>query len=379
MSRLRTSAVSLLLSLTLAGVLSAPADGAKLGSATAQKLDRALGQALRQTKAPGAIAGVWIGDRGWKATRGSTVRGGKRRPGLDTHTRIASVTKTFTGTLILQLVDRGRLRLDDTIDRWFPTLKGAAETTVRDLGDMGSGIMSYSANRTFVDRYLARPKTVWKPSELITAGVRKKRLFDPGDGFNYSNTNFVMLGRIIQKVTGNHIARVMKRRIFGPLKMSETSYPFTTGLPRPFWNGYTEQAVSGNPLRNATRWSPTFAGAAGQIVSTLADMRRYTRALGMGSLLSPATQRERLKPNPASIQGGREYLFALGRENGWLAHTGTIPGYNSEVAYLPDQKISIVVFANSDTPDADRVGPAPAILDALADVVSPGQTPGGSP
>ncbi len=375
----RRSAIPLLLSLALVGAISAPAGGAELSPGTAKKLDRALGQTLRQTRAPGAIAGVSIGNRGWKATRGSAVRGAGGRPGFDTHTRIASVTKTFTGTLILQLVDRGRLGLDDTIDRWFPALEGADETTVRDLGDMGSGILGYSANGTFVDRYLARPKTVWKPSELITAGVRKKRLFDPGDGFNYSNTNFVMLGRIVQKVTGNPVAQVMKRRIFKPLRMSETSYPFTTDLPRPFWNGYTEQAVTGNPLRNATHWSPTFAGAAGQIVSTLADMRRYTKALGTGSLLSPATQRERLKPNPASIQGGREYLFALGRENGWLAHTGTIPGYNSEIAYLPDQKISILVFANSDTADANGVGPAPAILEALAEVVSPGQTPGGSP
>ena len=379
MPLLRRSAISLLLSITLTGALSAAADGAKLSPATGQKLDRAIGQALRQTQAPGAIAGVWVGNRGWKAARGSAVRGAKGRPGLEFHTRIASVTKTFTGTLILQLVDRGRLELDDTIDRWFPTLKGADKTTVRDLGDMGSGIMSYSANMTFVNRYLARPKTVWKPSELITAGVRKERLFDPGDGFNYSNTNFIMLGRIVQKVTGNPIARVMKRRIFNPLKMDETSYPFTTGLPRPFWNGYTEQAVTGNPLRNATHWSPTFAGAAGQIVSTLADMRRYTRALGTGSLLSPATQRARLEPNPASTQGAREYLFALGRENGWLAHTGTIPGYNSQIAYLPEKKISIVVFTNSDTPDAQGAGPAPTILDALAGVVSPDQVPGGSP
>jgi D-alanyl-D-alanine carboxypeptidase len=350
---------------------------AQLDPGTRTKLGRALRSAAAGTKAPGVIAGVWVGDRGWTAVRGTTRRGAKDRPTLRGHTRIGSVTKTFTGTLILQLVDEGKLRLDDTIERWFPQLPDARTITIRELGSMSSGINSYTASPAFTNRYLTRPTTVWTPTELISAGVGASRLFAPGDGYYYSNTNFVMLGHIVERVTGEPIARVMKKRIFDPLKMRETSYPSTTRLPAPYWRGYTDQNVTGTAVRDATHWSPTAEGAAGQIVSTLADMRRYTRALGTGSLLRPATQRARLQPNLASQAGGRAYLFALGIDHGWLSHTGEVPGFNTQVAYLPRKKATIVVLTNTDIPNPNGGSPAPAILSALAKVVSPRNVPAG--
>jgi D-alanyl-D-alanine carboxypeptidase len=140
------------------------------------------------TKAPGAIAGVWVGDRGWRTARGTTRRRAKARPTLREHTRIGSVTKMFTGTVILQLVDEGNLRLDDTIERWFPQLPDARTITIHELGSMSSGINSYTANPAIVTPYLTRPTTVWTPTELITAGVGMPRLFSPGNDFFYSNT-----------------------------------------------------------------------------------------------------------------------------------------------------------------------------------------------
>jgi D-alanyl-D-alanine carboxypeptidase len=110
------------------------------------------------------------------------------RPDLRDHTRIGSVTKTFTGTLILQLVDEGRLRLDDTIERWFPTLPDANRITIRQLGEMSSGIQSYTTDPTVVDRYLTHPETVWTTPELIASGTSLPRAFAPGQGFLYSNT-----------------------------------------------------------------------------------------------------------------------------------------------------------------------------------------------
>ena len=218
-------AVTAALAVVGAAAPGAAARGAQLGAGAQGKLDRALRTAMAGTEAPGAIAGVWVRDRGWTATRGTTRRGGSRRPTLREHTRIGSVTKTFTGTLILQLVDEGKLRLDDTIERWFPQLPDAHTITIRQLGSMSSGIDSYTANAAITDRYLTRPTTVWTTSELIAAGVGQPRLFAPGTDFYYSNTNFVMLGHIIEQVTGEPIARVMKQRIFAPLKMRKTSYP----------------------------------------------------------------------------------------------------------------------------------------------------------
>jgi D-alanyl-D-alanine carboxypeptidase len=369
-----------LLALVLLGTtVTVTTDAAPVRPAKAKRLKQALDSAIAQTKAPGVIAGVWVGNRGWTAVRGSTVRGRTIRPTRSDHTRIGSVTKTFTGTLILKLVDRGKLRLDDTIDRWFPAVPLADQITISDLGTMSSGINTYTANQSIVNRYLTHPRTVWNPLTLIAGGVDLPRKFAPGQGFFYSNTNFVMLGRIVEMVTGNPIAQVMRRRIFKPLKMRQTSYPYSLALPKPFWNGYTDQgATTANPVLNSTHWSPTFASSAGQIVSTLGDMRRYTKALGNGSMLKPSTQRARLVPNPFSMAGGRQYDFAIGKDHGWLTHVGEVPGYNTQIAYLPKKKATIVVLTNTDISNSDGSSPAPSLVSPLAAVVAPNHVPSGT-
>lgn len=342
----------------------------QLDARTRARLDRTLAAASRQTWAPGVVAGVWVADRGWTGVDGVADRASGRAPRLSDHTRIGSVTKTFTGTLILQLVDEGKLKLDDTIERWFPTFPGAAGITVRQLGTMSSGIASYSLDEATTDRYLARPETVWTPQQLTAIGGALPRLFAPGQGFNYSNTNFVMLGEIVEQVTGRPLADVMREKLFAPLGMRETTYRALTRLPSPSWSGYTIQGSEGE-VRDATRWSPTFAAAAGQIVSTLGDLRKWTRAVGSGSLLRPATQRVRLQPNTFSARAGRAYAFGIGTAGGWLMHSGELPGYNTQIAYLPKRRLAIVVLANADL--AGSAGnPAPAIFNALAQAIAPG-------
>ncbi len=361
----------------LAVLLTVPAtaSGKELDRGTTAKLDRALRTTLSTTQAPGVIAGVWAGDRGWTATLGTSGGRTPRRPTLADHTRIGSVTKTMTGTLVLQLVDEGRLRLDDTIDRWFPGLAGADRITIRQLGEMSSGIQSYTRLESFTDRYFARPRTVWSPADLMAIGWKLPRLFEPGQSFDYSNTNFLMLGRIVERVTRKPLARVMRERLFAPLGMRHTAYPTTSRLPRPYWRGVTVQGSADGSMRDATNWSPTFAGAAGQVTSTLGDLRRWTRALGTGSLLRPATQRARLRPNPSSARGDMAYAFAVGKDSGWVLHSGELPGYNTQVAYLPARKLAVVVLVNADVPGADGRNPAPAIFTALRRVVAPGTVP----
>lgn len=367
-----------MLAVALALTMVSPAGASKMKPAMSGKLAAALTAAKAETNAPGVIAGVWIGNRSWTVTNGTTSRGGSTRPTLAAHTRIGSVTKTFTGTVILQLVSEGKIRLDESIDRWFPKARNAGSISVRDLGTMASGIDSYTANASIVNQYLTRPRTVWKQSTLINAGLGMPQKFTPGDGFQYSNTNFVMLGRIIEKITHKPLATVFRNRIFRPLGMKQSSYPATPKLPVPYWNGDTTQGATGDNIRNATHWSPTFEAAAGQIVSTLSDMGRYTRALGTGSLITPRLQQVRLKPNPASVAGGREYDFALGTDHGWLAHSGEVPGYNSQVGYLPSKKAAIVIFTNTDIANPDGASPASSLFTALAKVVSPKYVPTGA-
>ncbi|HKZ14388.1 MAG TPA: serine hydrolase domain-containing protein [Solirubrobacterales bacterium] len=376
MSRLHATLASLL-ALVLLAAFAAPAGAAPLGKSTEAKLESALTRTFEKTKAPGVMAGVWIGGKGWTAVRGSTKKGKQVTPSLADHTRIGSVTKTFTGTVILQLVDEGKLKLDESIAKWFPTAPEAGRITIRDLGDMSSGINTYTADAAITTRYFTHPQTVWKSSELIAGGLAQPRKFPPGEGFFYSDTNTLMLGEIAEDVTGKSIATLLRERIFRPLALKGTSFPTTTKLPAPFWNGYTDQNVEGTKVRDSTNWSPTFAGAAGQIVSTVPDLHRWAIALGTGSLISKGAQQQRLKPNPASVDEGREYLFCLGRDHGWLIHTGDIPGYNTTVAYLPKKKAVIVVAANTDI-EAEGDLPTPVLTSALAEVISPGNVPTGT-
>ena len=352
------------------------AAGKRFDARIIARLDNALRASWASTWSPGVIAGVWVGHRGWTSTLGSTRRSADPRPALSDHTRVGSVTKTMIGTLILELVDQRKLSLDETIARWFPKVPDASRITIRQLGDMSSGINSYTFNSKITDQYFLHPTMWWKPNTLIAGGVAlPRRPFAPGDGFFYSDTNFVVLGRIIELVTHQPLAKVMQSMLFKPLGMRHSSYPTNNWLPKPFLRGYTVQGSQLGNVLDSTSWSPSFAAGAGQATSTLADLHRWTVAVGTGALLKPATQRERLIPNPASVAGGRAYLFALGFDHGWLTHTGEIPGFNTVVAYLPSLRASIVVITNCDISDANVVSPAPAIFKALAQVIAPNHVP----
>ncbi len=379
LSRTAAAVVSTLVALgglIAPGAVAAPRSAERpLAPALQKKLGRALDSAWGQTVAPGAIVGVWVGDRGWTATRGTTRQGAKLAPSVADHTRIGSITKTFTGTVIMQLVAEGRLKLSDTIDRWFPAVPNASQISVRELGDMSSGINTYTANPATLERYFGAPQTIWTPTELIDSGVSLPAKFPPGQGFFYSNTNFLMLGQIAEQVTGRPIARLMRERIFQPLGMTRTSYPYTTALPKPYWHGYTNQNFVGTTIHDATHWSPTFFSAAGQIVSTLGDLKVYARAVGDGSLIGRAAQRQRLQPNRASVAAGREYDFAIGRDHGWITHSGEVPGYNTQFGYLPKLRATVVVLTNTDMQNPNGAAPAPTLLSALAKVIAPKNIP----
>jgi D-alanyl-D-alanine carboxypeptidase len=348
----------------------------KLDAATEKKLAAALDQALSQVDTPGAIVGVRVGSTTWKAARGVVDTTTKQPATTDLYTRVGSVTKTFTGTLIMQLVDEGKLSLDDSIDKWFPSVPLANQITVRMLGDMSSGINSYTADQSFQAQYFANPEAAWTPQQLVAAGVAAPRKFPPGKGFFYSNTNFVMLGMIIEAVTNQPYSQALQQRILDPLGLKATSFPDSATLPTPSWHGYTNQVTSadGQPV-DSTMWSPTSAAEAGQLQSDLADIMNWAKDVGTGATLTKKGQKERLQPNTASQSGGREYDFAIGQDHGWIAHDGDIPGFNAQLAYLPADDATIIVMTNSDISQGTGPTPAPVIFKALASVLTPDHVP----
>ncbi len=366
----------------LAGMLGA---GAALSlssrAAWAQpQFDAALDLAKQRGKSPGLIAGVYKGEQGvWSAVRGVTARGGSQSPNFSLHTRVGSVTKTMIGTLILQLVDEGQIRLNESVERWYPELARAREITVEMLGNMSSGIASYTFSDQFTDQYFGNPTTAWSEQDLLKIAFAAPRVFEPGKGFQYCNTNFVMLGQIVEKIRGISLDQALQKHIFEPLKMTHSSYPKSTDLPEPFWNGCTLQGTpdgTSEPI-DATHWSPTFGAGAGQAVCDFHDLFLWARALGRGTTLKPETQKARLQPNTYSSKGERHYCFGVGNENGWIGHAGTLPGYNTQVSYLPERDITIVVMANSDIASQHGL-PAVDAFELLAAAITPDRKPSGA-
>lgn len=342
---------------------------------TQAQLNAAMDQVFAGVESPGLMASVRVGSRAWDATRGTTTLGGATPASLGLYTRIGSITKTMTGTVILQLIEEGQLSFEDTLSEWYPTIEGSEAISIRDLGSMSSGFESYTFDPTITDSYFADPEQAWDPETLLFAGASLTRRFDPGQGFYYCNTNFVALGLIAEKILGQDLAEIFEERIFTPLGMTQSSYPYGLALPDPHWSGYTVQGSDDNTPLDATNWSPTFAAGAGEAASTLRDLSVWVRALGVGTLLSPAIQAERLEENPFSVSGVRAYCFAVGIDNGWIAHDGEIPGFNAQVAYLPALDASIVVTANADIRGADGKAPAAAGFAALAAVIAPNNVP----
>ena len=186
--------------------------------------------------------------------------------------------------------------------------------------------------------------------------------FTPGAKFQYSNTNTVLLGQVVEKISGLSIGEFFQQRIFGPLGLEQTSFPANGLMPVPYAHGYTP--LPGGTIVDASLWNPSWANAAGQVVSDYADMATWAAALGKGTLLKPETQAQRARF--AGTYPGVGYGFALFNTHGWLGHNGDIPGYATVVVYLAEQNATLVVLANSDEPEDHSAGQLATVVTAIA-------------
>ncbi len=317
-----------------------------LPEATQAAIDATVQQQLAAQNLPGAVVLVSIPGEGESARAYGEAN-------LQTHApratgepfRIASITKTFIGTLILQLVDDGSLALTDRVSKWYPGFPNGELITLDHLLRMRSGIAD-SFDEAFLQDFYADPVAPRTPAQMIArAAARGSEFIAPDTLTRYNNVNFVMLGEIAQKVTGQDIRVLLQERIYRPLGMTDTVYPRASefgGSTR----GYLFNPVSGR-FEDLTVLDPVATGGAGAIISTLADLKRYARALCTGTLLSRATQQRRLQGHnldgePAFIEYGAG-LIHLGK---FCGHNGTIFGFSSEMFYLPEKDALIVINVN---------------------------------
>jgi D-alanyl-D-alanine carboxypeptidase len=345
--------------LALTAVLVAPTATAEPPAGLAARLDTAVAAQLAEMGVPGAIVGLSIpGEIDYLNAVGAEDRNTGAPMSVDEHWRIGSVTKTFTGTAVLQLVDRGLIRLSDPISRYIAGVPSGDAITLDLLGRMHSGLYDYVGDEALLKRLYdespAGPDAfALTPRELIDIAFAHPLNFPPGAQYQYSNTNMVLLGMVVEKVTGLSLGDYLAQNVFGPAGLTQTSYPANGLLQQPLSHGYTH--APDGALLDATVWNPSWADAAGKIVSNYSDLKLWAAAVGKGALLSPRSQAARLR-TAEIIPGGARYGFAIMNANGWIGHNGDIPGYTTVVVYLPERDATLVVMTNSDEPHDHAAG-----------------------
>lgn len=303
---------------------------------------------------------MWIGGKTWKRTAGSADLKTKAPFRPADHVRIASITKSFTATATLQLVDKKQLKLEDTLERFVPGITNGAKITIKDLLGMTSGIFDFTTDQPFVDRFVANPTLPWSAADTVKIIKAHQPLFAPGAEVSYCDSNYVLLGMIIEQVTGKTAGEVITTEIIDKLSMSKTSYPTGFKIPQPHPTGYLPGGDTSdpnapfdnakNPPTASNDVNPAVASTAGAMISNLNDLRTWGTEIATGSLLEPATQALRLEARPfPGQQINIGYGLGCEKLNDFVGHNGAIIGFSSVVMRNDKADVTIAAVANEST------------------------------
>jgi D-alanyl-D-alanine carboxypeptidase len=294
-----------------------------------------------------------------------------------------SVGKTFVSATLLQLVDEGKLRLDDKVRiwlgtrAWFNRLPNANDLTIRMLLDHTSGIPDHVEMQTFADAVHRAPAHVWKPEELLSFIFNKPPLFPAGSGWSYADTNYLLVGMIIELATHDSLYREVERRFLKPFNLIHTEpsdHPRLKGLVP----AYADLTLSyGQPRKMAQHetydFNPQFEWAGGGFISNSEDLARWVKILYQGHLFTDQTFAELVK----GVDTPRGYKYGLGvyirRTPLGVAygHGGQIPGYYTITSYWPEKNLSVAMQFNTDDPKLfNQSGPSNIFLPKLIDQVA---------
>ena len=341
--------------------------------------------ALLPQGVPGVLAQV-SGRHGTVRVRSGYGNLERRTPvPWNAHFRIGSLTKPFVSTTVLQLVGEGKLSLDDTVERWLPGLvrgngNDGRRITVRQLLQHTSGLPNYVLGLPWLidkEGFEQHRFDTVTARKAVRLAMDSKPDFAPGQGWNYSNTNYALAGMLIKRVTGNTWRHEVRQRIVKPLRLRETTVPYTSPrVPAPHAVGYErfpgpgatpEDPRYGEQI-DATLQNPSWGGAAGAIISTTHDTNTFLRALVRGRLLKPAqlVEMKRTVSTSEAFQqawpGSRYGLGIVWVPNscgGSWSHGGDIMGYMTRNGVTPDGSRSVMVSFNTDSPKREPGVPAP--------------------
>ncbi|MFF8594068.1 serine hydrolase domain-containing protein [Streptomyces sp. NPDC015220] len=267
--------------------------------------------------------------------------------------RIGSVTKTFSAVVLLQLAAEGRLRLDASVDHYLPGLLPDERITVRHVLSHRSGLYDYTDDmfaRT-VPGFEAVRSRVFTYRELLARSLQHPRTQAPGAAYSYSNTNFVVAGLLIEKLTGHPVRAEYENRVIRPLRLADTSYVHpSTRIPGRHAHGYLTPDEAGAALVDATDQTVSWAQSAGALISSARDLNTFFSAL-LGGRLLPAA---RLAEMERWIPAGTDQGYGLGLRRRDLScgvsvrgHTGAVQGYYTYAFTSEDGRRSLTAFANT--------------------------------
>nr|WP_246357188.1 serine hydrolase domain-containing protein [Pyxidicoccus fallax] len=322
------------------------------------RLQDALTKAVADEGLAGATAGVKLRDCNWTGAAGSSRLEPSAVPmAPGDRLRAGSIAKTFTAVVALQLQAEGKLSLDAPLATWFADFPNADRITVRQLLNHTSGAADYTDNEDFVARASSEPTKVWTAEELIPYGATRSPLFEPGAGWSYSNTNYILVGAIIEQVTGTPVARQWRERIIEPLKLRDTGLDGLEPLPALTVRGYARLDGAWVDFTDAVH--PSAAGASGGLVSTAEDLNRFYEALLVGVLLPPAQLSEMTRW--VATEPGAEPSYGLGLLRAgsplgpFQGHDGGIPGFSALAGYYADREAAVSVLTNQQDGNASAV------------------------
>ncbi|MFB8002517.1 serine hydrolase domain-containing protein [Nocardia sp. NPDC056000] len=323
------------------------------------KIDEIVASSMAASLIPGVMVAVIDPERGsYVHAYGVSDLATGRPASVHDSVRIGSVTKTFTATAVLRLVDEGKLSLDDRLDRYVDHIPYGDVITLRDLLDMRGGVWRLDGLAAQNEQlYRKTPATEWREGDYLRAIIdNPDRAMPPNAHTVYSNSNYYLLGLVLEKVSGRPVRDVLNG-LAADYGLRETRYPVDGVMPDPVSHGYSY--FEENPTDVTARTTPALFGAAGSMVSTISDLAEYASKLGRGDLLRPETFRERARVQDAAADAELPYGLGLIVTNGWLGHEGAVPGYTTKVRYLPERKLTVAVAVNQYTIPPSTFG-APA-------------------
>ena len=309
------------------------------------------------------------------AARGESMTGVAATPEM--HFRNGAVAIFYMSTLLLQLVDQGIVSLDDPIATWLSHLPDADRVTLRMLANMTAGYPDYVQNPKLSQELYADPFRQWTPQELIALGLSTPRVFAPGTNWDYSHTDYVILGQALEKIAGQPLDAALREQVLGPMGLRNTVAWSTAEISEPVLHAFSSERRQSLGIPAGTRfyeestyWNPSWTFAQGAIqTSDIVDLTTTAAAVGEGTVLSPESHQAQIEPKllgfgtpvagcPACHTLDETYSYGLGAvlSGAWILQNPLFAGYGAVTGYLPAKKIAVAVATTNGERAFDEQG-----------------------